>query len=330
MEDKYHRRIDYARISVTDRCNLRCRYCMPEHGIQKLRREDILSHEEILRIVRLFAALGVRKIRLTGGEPLVRADIARLVRGIKSTNGIGQVMLTTNGVLLPIYAKELMQAGLDGVNMSLDTLDERVFSALSRRRLLPRVLDGLSRLMQSGCKNIKLNCVPLAGINDGDIVSLAGLARAHDIKVRFIGLMPMGCGFASGCRGIPMKDVRQSIENTYGALLPVPRSTDHAEGPATYFSLPGFRGQIGFIDAVTHKFCPGCNRIRLTAEGFLKLCLHARAGLDLRKLLRSGCSDAALGTAIRQAVYNKPREHSFLARHETEPADTRQMYQIGG
>jgi len=193
MYDGFHRKIEYARISVTDRCNLRCRYCMPEQGAPKLQHEDILSYEEILRVIRCLAALGVRKVRFTGGEPLVRAGITQLVKAAKQIPGIEYIAITTNGVLLPRMAGELKEAGIDGVNVSLDTLRKDTFSYLTRRDCFGDVKRGLEALEKCGIRDVKLNCVPLAGMNEEDILPLAELARERPLKVRFIELMPIGC-----------------------------------------------------------------------------------------------------------------------------------------
>ena len=330
MLDRFHRKIEYVRISVTDRCNLRCRYCIPEQGVTKLPHRAILSYEEILRLATVLAGLGIRKIRLTGGEPLVRPGIVELVRKLKAVEGIEQVKLTTNGVLLASMVDELMAAGLDGVNLSLDTVDEGIFAHLTRRPFLHHVRMGLERLLESGCKDIKLNCVPIRGINETDIVPLAAFAKEYPIKVRFIELMPIGCAFAEGYEGLPMGQVKSRLETAYGPLKPLQKLNGSLQGPAEYASLHGFLGQVGFIDAIGHRFCSSCNRVRLTAEGFLKLCLHSRAGLDVRSLLRSGCSEDELQWAVRQAIYGKPKEHSFLDEQEADVRDTRLMYQVGG
>lgn len=329
MIDQYNRKIEYARISLTDRCNLRCRYCMPEHGIEKLRHEDILTFDEILRVVRALASLGVRKVRLTGGEPLVRRGIADLVCAIREVPGIEQVVLTTNGVLLDEMAEPLVRAGLSGVNISLDTRNPETFAGITRRPLLDKVLAGISRLQGLGLASIKFNCVPLAGVNESEIPALAALARQHPVKVRFIELMPIGCAYEAGCRGVPMERVRRQLEKAYGPLKAAALPGSTADGPAVYYHLDGFRGEIGFIDAVDHKFCSSCNRVRLTAEGFLKLCLNARTGLDIRTLLRSGVSEEQLRLAMQQAIYRKPEEH-FFEEKENAARDSRAMVQVGG
>lgn len=329
MQDQYERKIEYVRISLTDRCNLRCRYCMPEAGVSKMRHEDILTFAEILRIVRGLSALGVKKVRLTGGEPLVRRNITELIHEIRQVPGIEQVVLTTNGVLLPELGQDLIKAGLTGLNISLDTLNPDTFSEITRRPFFARVQAGLEKVMSLGLTNIKFNCVPIYEVNEAEIPALAALARDYPVKVRFIELMPIGCAYEVGYRGVPMDEVRERLEKAYGPLRPVGKKADRLQGPAEYYKVAGFAGQVGFIDAMEHKFCSSCNRVRLTAEGFLKLCLNQKNGLDLRQLLRSGISDDNLKLALRQAIYRKPAEHLFTDRENTA-RDNRAMYQVGG
>ena len=331
MQDQFQRKIEYLRISVTDCCNLRCRYCMPAHGVKKMSHADILSYEEILRDVRALAAMGIRKVRLTGGEPLVRRDIVHLVRGLKAIPGIETVAMTTNGVLLGAMLDELLDAGLDAVNLSLDTLDGGKFFSITRRPMFGAVMDTLERLTAEKRLDVKMNCVPIAGVNDDEIMALAAIARDYPIKMRFIELMPIGCARTEGYRGVPMDEVRARLKAAFGALLPVGEATHGRavpKGPATYVQPAGFRGALGFIDAMEHKFCDTCNRVRLTAEGFLKLCLYSNAGLDTRSLLRGGATDAQLREAIARAVWKKPEEHYFEMDSETR--DRRAMYQVGG
>lgn len=322
MIDRFGREINYARISVTDRCNLRCRYCMPEGGVKKISHDEILSLEEILRVAEIFSRLGIKKIRLTGGEPLLRKNLPSLVRGLKNLSGIEQVTLTTNGVLLKNFLPELIAAGLDGVNLSLDALDEKIFENLTRRKFFAQVLESFQTLRGAGL-SLKINCVPLVGINDVEILKLAALAEKNFIKVRFIELMPIGCAFSSGLKGISTAEIFSTLEKNFGALVPV-REKNSLQGPAKYFRPKNFVGQIGFIDALEHKFCGSCNRIRLTAEGFLKTCLSFDAGLDVKKFLREGVDDKELTKKISDAIYLKPREHFF------EGATKFQMYQVGG
>ena len=327
MRDQFNREITYARISVTDRCNLRCRYCMPASGVSKLPHGEILSFEEIIRVAEILARLGIRKIRLTGGEPLLRRNLPTLIRELKSLHGIEQVTLTTNGVLLERFATDLISSGVDGINVSLDTLDAVEFEAITRRRIFAEVHRGIQFLLDAGFSNVKLNCVPLRGVNEDNIVALAALAKDHDLKVRFIELMPFGCASRSGFSGMTSAEIISKLENHFGTLIPCDEK-NFLQGPAKYFSIKNFVGQIGFIDALEHKFCGSCNRIRLTAEGFLKACLCYDMGADLKKIMRAGASDEELLTVIRETIYRKPLEHSFeknsLAR------DARQMYQVGG
>ena len=331
MQDQFQRKIEYLRISVTDCCNLRCRYCMPAHGVKKLAHADVLSYEEILRNVRALAEMGVRKVRLTGGEPLVRRDITRLVRGLKETPGIETVAVTTNGVLLGTMLDELIDAGLDAVNLSLDTLDGGKFFSITRRPLFGTVMETLERLTRETRLDVKMNCVPIAGVNDDEITALAAIARDYPIKMRFIELMPIGCARTEGYRGVPMDEVRAHLKEAFGALLPVGEAT-HGNavpmGPAVYVRPAGFSGTLASIDAMENKLCDTCNRVRLTAEGFLKLCLYSNAGLDTRALLRGGVTDAQLRERIAHAVWKKPAEHYFEMDSETR--DQRAMYQVGG
>ena len=323
MIDQYNRKIEYLRLSVTDRCNLRCQYCMPESGAAKLKHEDILTFEEILRTVKVLVGLGIRKVRLTGGEPLLRRGIVDLIRNIKAVDGIEQVMLTTNGVLLNKMMDDLICAGLDGINLSLDTLNANTFEKITRRDLFNDVQYTLSKVLNSKLV-VKINCVPIAGINDDEVIKIVELARYNDIKVRFIELMPIGC--AVNFKGIPTDKIKSIIEKTYGHLIPHSElRIPHYQGPAKYFNLPEFVGQVGFIDAIDHKFCSSCNRIRLTSDGFLKLCLNSNAGLNIKSLLRAGIDDLDLMDNIRQAIYNKPKEHHF-----NRITDKMQMYQVGG
>ncbi len=327
MRDQFNREIEYARISVTDRCNLRCRYCMPANGVSKLPHGEILSFEEILRVAEILARLGIHKIRLTGGEPLLRKNLPILVRELKSLRGIEIVTLTTNGVLLEKFASDLIAFGIDEINVSLDTLDAREFEKITRRGIFAEVHRGIQFLFDAGFRNVKLNCVPLRGVNEDNLVALAALAKDQNLKVRFIELMPFGCTSRSGFVGMTSAEIISKLENHFGKLIPCDGSKI-LQGPAKYFSIKNFVGQIGFIDALEHKFCGSCNRIRLTAEGFLKACLCYDTGVDVKKLLRSGASDEELLTVIRETIYRKPLEHSF--ERSSAARDARQMYQVGG
>ena len=325
MFDAYHRNIHYLRLSVTDLCNLRCRYCMPD-GVEKLEREAVLSHEEFLRLAALFAQCGIDTVRVTGGEPLVRKNVAQLVAGLKEIPGIRRVTMTTNAVLLADQLPALLDAGLDSVNISLDTLRPEVFRQITARDDFAAVEAGLRAALESGLP-VKLNCVPQAGVNEAELEDLAALAKDHPLQVRFIEMMPIGYGAAMPCISGP--ELRQRFARRWADLAPLPAEQGCAlgDGPAVYYTVPGWQGSIGFIAAVHGKFCASCNRVRLTSQGFLRPCLASETGCDLRALLRSGATDQELLTAIRETIWSKPREHHFEDR--SMPA-TRGMYRIGG
>ena len=325
MFDRYQREIHYLRLSVTDLCNLRCRYCMPD-GVEKLEREAVLTYEEFLRLAALFARCGIDTVRVTGGEPLVRKNVAQLVAGLKATPGIRRVTLTTNAVLLAEQLPALLDAGLDSVNISLDTLRPEVFRQITARDDFAAVQAGLQAALESGLP-VKLNCVPQAGVNEGELEQLAALAKDNAMQVRFIEMMPIGYGAAMPCISGP--ELRARFARRWPELAPLSPAQEHAlgDGPAVYYTVPGWQGSIGFIAAVHGKFCASCNRVRLTSQGFLRPCLASEAGCDLRALLRSGADDAALLQAIRETIWAKPREHHF--EDSSMPA-TRGMYRIGG
>ena len=325
MFDAKGRSIHYLRLSVTDLCNLRCRYCMPD-GVEKLEREDILTYEEFLRLAALFAKCGVDTVRVTGGEPLVRKGVDYLVAQLKAIPGIRRVTMTTNGVLLAKQLPALLSAGLDSVNISLDTLRPEVFQRITARDEFSHVMEGLRAALDSGIP-VKLNCVPQAGVNEGELEDLAALAEAHPLQVRFIEMMPIGYGAAMPCISGPALRERFARRWPEFAPLPAAQSAVLGDGPAVYYTVPGWEGDVGFIAAVHGKFCASCNRVRLTSQGFLRPCLASEAGCDLRELLRSGATDAALSQAIRQTIWAKPREHHF--GDNSMPA-TRGMYRIGG
>lgn len=322
MFDSTRRDIHYLRLSVTDLCNLRCRYCMPD-GVEKLEREAVLTYEEFLRLAALFAQCGIDTVRVTGGEPLVRKNVAQLVAGLKAIPGIRKVTMTTNGILLAQQLPALLDAGLDSVNISLDTLRPEVFQSITARDEFEHVMEGIRAALDSGIP-VKLNCVPQVGVNEGELEDLAALAESRPLQVRFIEMMPIGYGAAMPCVSGP--ELRARFANRWPELHPV-EGTTFGNGPAVYYTVPGWKGSIGFIAAVHGKFCASCNRVRLTSQGFLRPCLASETGCDLRALLRGGADDARLRTAIRETIWSKPREHHFEDR--CMPA-TRSMYRIGG
>ena len=325
MFDSKGRNIHYLRLSVTDLCNLRCRYCMPD-GVDKLEREDILTYEEFLRLAALFARCGVDTVRVTGGEPLVRRGVEQLVKGLKAIPGIRKVTMTTNAVLLEQQLPALLEAGLDSVNISLDTLDPALFAKITARDEFAAVQAGIHAALESGIP-VKLNCVPQVGVNEGELEALAALAQDKPLQVRFIEMMPIGYGAAMPCISGP--ELLTRFRRRWPELAPLPGAACAAlgDGPAVYYTVPGWKGDIGFIAAVHGKFCASCNRVRLTSQGFLRPCLASETGCDLRTLLRGGAADEELLQAIRETIWSKPREHHF--GDNSMPA-TRGMYRIGG
>ena len=322
MFDSTQRSIHYLRLSVTDLCNLRCRYCMPD-GVEKLEREAVLTYEEFLRLAALFAQCGIDTVRVTGGEPLVRKGVDQLVAGLKAISSIRKVTMTTNGILLARQLPALQKAGLDSVNISLDTLRPEVFAQITARDEFARVMEGIHAALDSGIP-VKLNCVPQVGVNEGELETLATLAEKYPLQVRFIEMMPIGYGAAMPCISGP--ELRQRFARRWPELQPVTGAA-FGDGPAVYYTVPGWQGSVGFIAAVHGKFCASCNRVRLTSQGFLRPCLASEAGCDLRALVRGGASDAELLQAIQETIWTKPREHHF--EDHSMPA-TRGMYRIGG
>ncbi len=322
MIDALGRNIDYIRLSITDRCSLRCTYCMPAEGVQWLPHERILRYEELLRLCRIFVSLGITKFKITGGEPLVRKGVADFIRALKQIDGVQSVTLTTNGVDLKAQLPALLDAGIDGINLSLDTLDRTRFFERTRRDALPQVLQGLDAALGVPGLNLKLNCVAMAGA-ESDWLSLAEIAKDQNVTVRFIELMPIGMG--QGSVPCTEAEVAAALEKAYGKLTPY--DTPLGNGPAHYCSLPGFVGKIGFISAVSHGFCDRCNRVRLTASGYLKTCLQYETGADLSALLSE--PDETIRAAVQEAIGRKPASHQFQSA-AVQNGETHIMSQIGG
>lgn len=331
MEDQYGRKIDYMRVSVTDRCNLRCIYCMPPEGIRSIPHDRILTYDEIARVCRIGTGLGISKIRLTGGEPLVRKGLTGLVEMVRKIPGIEKVSLTTNGILLSDNINELVSNGLDGVNISLDTLDPVCYRELTRGGELERALGGLEAALSFPRLSVKINCVPLDDAGEEDWIGLAALAEERDVEVRFIEMMPVGLG--KKFRGRNSDEVLKVLESSFGT--PEKYTGRLGSGPAAYVQFPGFRGRIGFISAVSHRFCSSCNRVRLTSEGMLKPCLQYGGGADLRELLRSGADDGQIEEKMRETVFRKPAGHHFteereMTDRERSCLEEKEMWSIGG
>lgn len=306
LEDRFGRVHTYLRISVTDRCNYRCVYCMPAEGLNWLPRADVLQYEEIARLVRIFAGLGIRKVRLTGGEPTLRADLPRLVRAIADTPGIADLALTTNGHTLARLAPRLAEAGLRRINVSLDSLDPARFRALTRGGELARVLEGIAAARAAGLRPVKINAVVLRGENDDEVLSLVDYFSrdADTTELRFIEYMPFEARWHA-C--VPSAELRRVIAGRY-TLVPAPRRGDTA-GPARDWTVAETGLRIGFISPLSEHFCAGCNRLRLMVDGHLRTCLAHEDTPSLRDLLRGGATDDALASAIRGMVLGKPEGH---------------------
>ncbi|MFP5212748.1 MAG: GTP 3',8-cyclase MoaA [Acidobacteriota bacterium] len=305
--DPFERRIDYLRLSITDRCNLRCAYCMPESGVPKLDHDSILRYEEILRLARIISEMGISKIRLTGGEPLVRQDALYLCEALARLPGVESLTMTTNGVLLARHAEALVKAGLRRVNISLDTLRPERFAAITRADLFHEVWRGIMASHEAGLAPIKLNVVVMRGVNDDEIEALGGLTHRYPFHVRFIEFMPFKeAEFAE--RFLPAEGIIERLGRTAPLL---PSESRNGNGPARYFRYEGAPGKIGIISPVSRHFCPACNRLRLTADGKLRSCLFSVEETDLRTLLRQGASDEEIAGAIRETVARKPQKHSL-------------------
>lgn len=319
MKDHYGRKINYMRISITDLCNLRCVYCMPEEGIEKHPHQKNLSFEEILELVKAGVSLGVTKIRLTGGEPLVRHGIVDLVRRIGEISGIEDLTMTTNGILLPKYAKELKAAGLNRVNISLDTFDPEKYHQITRWGHLEDVLAGIRAAKDAGMAPIKINTVLIKGFNDNEIETFVNYTRDEPVDVRFIELMPLGesSSFAEN-KYLSNDEVLKRMPALMSLLKP------DKTGPAEYYQLPGAKGRVGLINPISKHFCSECNRIRITTDGKIKPCLHSDYEIDLVALHQSGKTYQEI---LQQAIDEKPERH-HIKEHEKQLL--RNMNQIGG
>lgn len=325
MLDKLNRNIEYLRISVIDRCNLRCVYCMPEEGIECIPHEEILTYDEILKICNVVSELGIKKIKITGGEPLIRKDIVNLIRDIKNLDKIEQVTLTTNGILLYDMLDDLYDAGIDAINISLDTLERDNFKKITRRDGLEKVLKSIDKAYDLGIR-VKINCLAIRDFNIDEIADIASFAEDRNIDVRFIELMPIG--FGQKYKEIQSDEILSILENRFGKFETV--TEKRGNGPAKYYRNPNLKGCIGFISAISHEFCESCNRIRLTSSGFLKLCLHYNKGIDLKEPIRNGISNEDLKTLIHDTIWNKPLRHKFGHAEGEQDIEVKNMVQIGG
>lgn len=323
MLDRYGRVINYLRISVTDRCNLRCCYCMPE-GVQDVGMKNILTFEEIWEIVRTGVSLGITHIRITGGEPLVRKGCVDLIRGIREIPGVETITMTTNGVLLGNYGKQLKEAGVDGVNISLDTLDPEEFYKITGKRELQEVLVGIRAAKTAGLP-VKLNAVNRKEL---DPIPMVRYAQEENLPLRFIEMMPVGYG--KKYVGRSNEELRETLEAVCGKAECMTNREELSRmgsGPAVYYQFSDLKVPVGFISAIHGKFCDTCNRVRLTAEGYLKLCLCYDEGENLRRVLREGEKEN-LRTIMEQTIFRKPAAHCF--EHPAEMTETHEMIKIGG
>lgn len=333
MEDRFGHRISYLRVSITDRCNERCTYCMPQELQEWLPREEILTFEETLRLIRIAAELGVSKIRITGGEPLTRRGVLDLIRQLPKIPGLHDIGLSTNGTLLarPVepnltMAAALRGAGVRSVNISLDTLDRTAYSQITGRDLHAQVLEGIEAAIAAGLEQIKLNAVLMRGRNEDQLIPLVEFAAARNLILRFIEMMPVSTSeVLDGKNFVSTFEAKRAIEASFGSLIPEPQF--HTNGPATYFQIPGRQQRVGFIGAMTNlHFCESCNKLRLTCDGRLRPCLGSYLEFDIMKPLRAGASDVELKRFFLDVVDRKPEQHDF--RNNYQP--NRKMIAIGG
>ena len=324
LVDQFGRRIEYLRISVTDRCNFRCQYCMPLEGLQWLPKADILSYEEIRDVVTQLAPMGLRRVRLTGGEPTIRPELATLVRMLRAVPAVEDIALSTNGVKLPAMAAELAEAGLDRVNISADSLRPERIAAIARRNLGFEPVVAASAAQAAGLSPIKLNMVVMRGLNDDEVVDFARLTLDHPWHVRFIELMPVGeMASLTFEHVVPSDEILSRISDALGPLEPT-SGPARGNGPATYWCVPGAAGSIGVITPMTHTYCERCNRVRLTADGRLRTCLFGDHEVDLRTPLRSRIP---LAPFVYRALAEKPQAHALL---QLRNGGLKALSQVGG
>lgn len=322
--DRFGRRHTYLRVSVTDRCNLRCRYCMPAEGLPWLERADVLSFEEIERLTRVFVDGGVDKVRLTGGEPTVRRELTTLIRRLSGVQGIRTLSMTTNGWTLAAHAREYREAGLTALNISLDSLDRARYQAITLSDGLERVLNGIDAAVEAGFESVKVNVVVMAGVNDDELPDFVEMARHKPINVRFIEFMPFPDNDWNVGKVFSYREMRARIQESH-ELRPL---ATEVGAVGKDFAIDGFQGTLGFVTSMTDSFCGDCNRLRLTADGQLKVCLFSNGERSLRDLLRSGASDQEIDVAIRDALDKKWKEHPPMER--LFQLENRRMVQIGG
>jgi cyclic pyranopterin phosphate synthase len=328
LVDDFNRHINYLRISITDRCNLRCAYCMPPEGIEHIGHDSVLSYEEIVHIARIAVEEGITKVRITGGEPLVRKGVVNLIHLLACIEGITDLSMTTNGILLADYAQPLVEAGLKRVNVSMDSLNSDLFREITRGGDLSSVWKGIEKAASVGLNPVKINVVAIQGFNEGEIADFARLTLEHNYHVRFIEFMPVGNGngWEKG-KYLSCSTIKSLLEKDY-QLDPVTLNDQEINGPAQLYRIVGGSGVIGFINAISGHFCASCNRLRLTADGKLRPCLFSDQEIDIRESLRARSTDEELRTLLHQALSSKPKGHTI-----SEPSFrkcARGMVAIGG
>jgi cyclic pyranopterin phosphate synthase len=329
MLDKFNREINYLRVSITDRCNLHCSYCRPKEGISLQGHDDILRYEEIIRIVSVAVKMGLVKVRVTGGEPLVRRGFVNFIAALKNINGLNDISLTTNGILLEEFARDIFDAGICRINISLDSLNKDKYCRITNGGNLDAVLRGIARAEKIGFFPIKINTVAIKGFNDDELSDFAQLAVNKPFQVRFIELMPVGqanSGYSEDY--MPATQIIKKISERY-ELEQVKDKKNKSDGPAKIFKIKGGCGEIGFINPVSDHFCSTCNRLRLTSDGKLRVCLLKEDEIDFKKALRENCSDTELENLIREAILLKPKEHDLVCTESTLKK-CRNMSAIGG
>lgn len=328
--DNYGRRITYVRLAVTDRCNLRCTYCMPEQGIRFLSRQEVLTYEEMLRLLHLLAEMGVSKVRITGGEPFVRRGLVDFLWQVREIPGIRHIHITTNGVLTAPHVPELQRLGIAGINLSLDSLDRERFRRITRRDQLEAVLRCFHTILEYGIP-LKINTVLMGGINDADIVPLAMLSRDYPVEVRFIEEMPFNGTLNGNGRSHSRWDYRRILEVLQQAFPGLEKRPDPANSTSMNYRIPGHRGGVGIIAGFSRTFCGSCNRIRVNAKGKVQTCLYGKAVLDIRQMLREGATDEAIKAAVRAVVNKRFRDGWEAQRHSGVGVDVSEsMSMIGG
>ncbi len=323
--DRFNRRLNYLRISITDRCNLRCIYCTPRKLIPKLSHDDILKYEEILHIAKIGADLGISKIRITGGEPLVRRGVYDFLGKITKISGLKDIAITTNGVFLKENIQKIKSAGIKRINVSLDTLNKEKFKKITGLDLFSQVWEGIKAAQKQGLNPVKINVVVLRGINDDELIQLAGLSFSYPFHIRFIEYMPVGKTVLKIKQHIFAPEIKERI-SILGDLIPIKTKAD--DGPAERFKFKNAKGEIGFIHPLSNHFCHTCNRLRLTASGQLRPCLLSNYQKDIKIPLRCGCSDMELADLFLEAAYHKPHGHNLAINHYGRV--TSEMCSIGG